>query len=558
MIFFGQRKEGPEVPGPGLPNPMSMALTAPLERLVRRPLAAADALCNRLYGWKYNPLYQSGTIVVALLVVLIVTGIWLLLFYRVGAPWESVARITADPWTGNWVRGLHRYASDAALVAAGVHALRLFAQRRTWGPRTMAWISGVVTVGIMVVCGVTGFIMVWDTFGHGLALETARLLDALPILSEPMSRAFVGERAVPSTFFFLNLFAHSALPLVVGVGLWIHVSRLARPALLPPRPLLWSVIGLLTAVAIIWPLSMAPAADPLALPEAVPTDWFYGFWLPVSRRLPAAIVWTVALVALAGVTAVPWLARPRGAEALAPSAVDPRLCTACNQCVVDCPYEAIALVPRREPFEGTPPAHAGGRTDLVALVNPDRCVGCGICAGSCAPMGVGPAGRTGRAQLDRLRVVLEAPAAHPDRVVVLACDRGAAALMPALAALGAECRPVECVGNLHTSVVERTLRAGAPGVLILSCPPRDCWGREGPRWLHERLYHDREAELQARVDRRRVRVAYANAAERAEAVRALRSFQADLAALEASEPLSGEPDDAICRPAPLDAVEVAP
>ena len=536
-----------------------MALTTPLERLVRRPLAAADALCNRLYGWKYNPLYQSGTIVVALLIVLIVTGIWLLLLDRVGAPWESVARLTANLWIGNWVRGLHRYASDAALVAAAVHALRMFAQQRSWGPRTMAWASGFLLVGVMVVCGVTGFIMVWDTFGHGLALETARLLDALPFLSEPISRAFVGERAVPSTFFFLNLFAHSALPLAVGVGLWIHVSRLARPTLLPPRRLLWSVVGLLTLVAIVWPLSMAPQADPLVLPESVPTDWFYGFWLPLSRRLPAAAVWLGALVALTTVLTVPRLAR-RAAVETPPSVVDPKLCTACNQCVVDCPYEAIALVPRAEPSAAAtaPMAIPDGRADLVALVNPDRCVSCGICAGSCAPMGVGPAGRTGRAQLDHFRLVLDDPAHPANRVVVLACDRGAAALAPALAAEGAECRPVSCAGNLHTSVIELILRAGAPGVLILSCPPRDCWGREGPRWLHERVYHDREAELQARVDRRRVRVAYANAAEGAEAVRALRAFQADLATLDRPAPDPEEPLEAVCRPAPLEEAEVAP
>jgi ferredoxin len=547
-----------------------MALTAPLERLVRRPLAAADALCNRLYGWKYNPLYQSGTIAVALLIVLIITGVWLLLFYRVGAPWESVARLTANPWIGNWVRGLHRYASDAALVAAAVHALRMFAQQRSWGPRSLAWVSGLVLVGIIAVCGVTGFIMVWDSFGHALALETARLLDALPFLSEPIARGFVGERPVPNTFFFLNLFAHSALPLAMGVGIWIHVSRLARPTVLPPRRLLWSVVGLLTLVAIVWPLTMAPAADPLVLPETIPTDWFYGFWLPLSRRLPAGAVWLATLSALAVVLFVPLLARRTGPDRPAPSVVDRQLCTACNQCVVDCPFEAIALEPRTS---GAPPDPAAltaltaltappiprpeARTALVAHVNPDRCVSCGICTGSCAPMGVGPAGRTGRAQLDDLRRSLSGRADRTDRVVVLACDRGVAALAPALEAAGADCRPITCAGNLHTSVIEQTIRAGAPGVLILSCPPRDCWGREGPRWLHERLYHDREAELQARVDRRRVRVAYVGAAEGAEAVSALRAFQRDLAAVGADRAVGAdEADEAVCTPVDIEDAEV--
>src|SRR5262245_49914514 len=92
------------------------------ERLALRLLTAADAFCNRVYEQRLNPLYQSGTIVVALYLVLIVTGLWLILFYRIGAPWESVARLTADVWLGNWVRGVHRYASDLAVAATVIHA----------------------------------------------------------------------------------------------------------------------------------------------------------------------------------------------------------------------------------------------------------------------------------------------------------------------------------------------------------------------------------------------------------------------------------------------------
>ena len=42
------------------------APTRPAERLALRLLTAADALSNRLYESRFNPLYQSGTIVVAL------------------------------------------------------------------------------------------------------------------------------------------------------------------------------------------------------------------------------------------------------------------------------------------------------------------------------------------------------------------------------------------------------------------------------------------------------------------------------------------------------------
>ena len=228
----------------------------PLERLAWRALARADAVCNRLYGWKGNPLYQSGTIAAALLGVLIVTGTWLLLFYKVSAPYQSVAGVTAARLTGNWVRGLHRYASDAALVATVVHLFRMFAQGRSWGPRALAWVTGAAMFGLMFVCGWTGYVMVWDEFGQVLAREGARILDTLPFFSEPVSRIFTGERPIPIAFFFVNLFAHVALPLGLALGLWLHVSRIARTTLLPPRPLLWTVVGALTAVALLRPIPM--------------------------------------------------------------------------------------------------------------------------------------------------------------------------------------------------------------------------------------------------------------------------------------------------------------
>ena len=211
-----------------------------LERPARRLVAALDALATRAYGWPWNPLHQTGTVAVAMLLALIATGVYLLLVYRLGAPAASVARIAADPWLGAWIRSLHRYASDLFVVAAALHALRLFAQARSWGPRTLAWLTGLVLFVIGLACAWTGYVMAWDTFGERIAREGGRLFDALPIFSEPLSRIFAGDRPVPSAFFFVNLFVHIVLPLGMGVGLWLHVSKLARPTLLPPRPLLES------------------------------------------------------------------------------------------------------------------------------------------------------------------------------------------------------------------------------------------------------------------------------------------------------------------------------
>jgi coenzyme F420-reducing hydrogenase delta subunit len=109
---------------------------------------------------------------------------------------------------------------------------------------------------------------------------------------------------------------------------------------------------------------------------------------------------------------------------------------------------------------------------------------------------------------------------------------------------------VDCAGNLHTSVVELMVRAGAGGVLVLACPPRDCRNREGPRWMLARMYEGREAELQPRVDRRRIAVAHAGAAEAGAVVAAVRAVREATLELDRPEAETRPEPDTTCEPAP--------
>ncbi|HEU4721083.1 MAG TPA: hydrogenase iron-sulfur subunit, partial [Gemmatimonadaceae bacterium] len=218
------------------------------------------------------------------------------------------------------------------------------------------------------------------------------------------------------------------------------------------------------------------------------------------------------------------------------------VCVGCRQCSLDCPYDAITMITRA----------GGGRSAEVARVDPELCVSCGICAGSCAPMGVGPPGRTGRDQLTDVRAFVSDSPIRSGELLVVCCDRGARGWRGQLEAESARVYEVDCAGNLHTSVIELLVRAGAAGVLVIACPPRDCWNREGPRWLEQRVFHDREAELQPRVDRRRVRIAHASASDAAPALAALRAFVADTARLDGPRSDADGELGAACVPVPVD------
>jgi ferredoxin len=490
-------------------------------RLSYRVLARVDALCNRVYTSRFNPLYHSGALTVGLLGVLLITGLYLLLFYRIGAPWASVAVITEDVWVGRWVRGLHRFASDAAVVATLVHAFRMYAQRRTWGPRALAWVSGVVVVGVFMVSAWTGFVMVWDTQAQVLAIEGARFLDALPIFSEPIGRSFVGEQTLPSAFFFLNLFAHIALPIGMAGLVWVHVARVARPVLLPERRVLWSAIGGLFLLAVLLPLPLLPEANLLRIPESVRMDWFFAFWLPVTERMPAWTVWLVGTLLVVTLIVVPWLTRPTPEKLPAPAVVNERTCTGCEQCVKDCPYEAIEMIARSD-----------GRAAMVAHVKTDLCTSCGICIGSCPPMAIGPLGITARDQVAEVREFLRTQKPEADDVVMVGCQWSAA--KDEAERTGAKFISIPCVGSMHSSTVELLLRGGAGGVLVVGCPEHDGRTREGVTWAEERLFEGRKAELKPRVDKARVRLVQASLGETTALHKATLAFADEIAKLDAA------------------------
>lgn len=492
-----------------------------IARAVRGALAPFDRLCDRLYGSRWNPLQQTGNLATLLFLVALGSGLYLFLFYRIADPHASVARIQNEIFLGSWMRAVHRYAADLALAAIVLHLLRKLAQGHTWGPRVLAWVSGVLLLGLTLLCGWSGLVLVWDRQSHQLAVAGARMLDLLPVLSEPLSRSFTGETPLSSSFFFMNLFLHVALPLGLAALLGVHVARLARPKLLPPRKMTLSWLGLLAAVAVLAPVPLAPEADLGAMPGRLSLDLAYSAWLPLAERISAPALLGLFAGAAVLLLAAPLLWRPR--HAINTSWVDESSCTGCTTCAEDCPYEAIAMVPRSR-WEVQ-------SSELVARVDPARCVGCGICAGSCAPMGVGPLGRTGRDQLGRLRSLLASGELDDVEVVVLGCRQTLRGHGLALTAEGAYVWDIECAGSVHTSVIEQLLRRGVGGVMVLSCIPRGCSFREGPTWLEQRLFAGREAELPERVDRRRVVHLAAAPSEISHIRREVRAFAARLRTL---------------------------
>ncbi len=458
-------------------------------------LAKLDQLFNKLFSQAWNPLYQSGTLAVFCLIVVIVTGVYLVFFYDVANPYSSVVHINQQIWLGKWIRSLHIYASNLSIIAIIFHVLRLWIQRRSWGARSLTWITGALLTITIFICAWSGFVMVWDWQAYLMVNTLSELIDFLHILQEPFIWSFQHSQKLPQAFFFLNLFLHVSLPLMLIAFLWAHTAKLARPTWLPPKKIQHISLLLLIMSSIFIPAPLGPIANPLQIGADYYYNLFFNFWLPLTHYFHPLLILSVCSVLFIVLTAVPMWHRKKYQKNFIPSFVDEKSCTGCTTCFHDCPYEAINMVTRT----------LGHGSELVAKVTADRCVSCGICAGSCAPMGVGPKGRTGRDQMELLQLFLEQSLAAENKIMLFHCKQ--------LFLLQNKNIPnylipydVHCAGNLHTSMIELALKKGCMGVVIATCPPRNCSNREGTKWLTERIYHGREADLRPQIDREQILV----------------------------------------------------
>jgi hypothetical protein len=223
-----------------------------------------------------------------------------------------------------------------------IHAIRVFLERRFTGARWLAWVTGVASVITLWFIGWTGYWLVWDERGHGVALSTAKALDVLPIFADPMGRSFLTDQSLNSLLFFVVFFVHMLIPLGMGIFLWLHIARLNRARFLTRAPLTAWVFGALVLLSLFYPADTAAPARMTLIRESFSMDWWYLLPLAASDRLGGGALWSLLLLGSLVVGSVPWwMARRR----LGAAAINVSRCNACKQCFTDCPYGAIAMVP---------------------------------------------------------------------------------------------------------------------------------------------------------------------------------------------------------------------
>ena len=448
---------------------VSLRLEAPLHWLIHDP--------------RFNPLYHTGTITIFLLAVILLTGIYLTMFYPFGFTfsYQAVASMEANV-VSRIIRAMHRYASDGAVIFALLHGWRTFFQDRFRGPRWLAWVTGVGMAVVVWVIGITGYWLIWDQRASLLNQSLFNILDGFKAGQTFIVDYIVGDAAGTGwAFIMLAIVLHVGLSALVGYFLWLHMKRMSRAKWMPPKYWMAISIFILFIASALFPVGMLPALNDAQLPAEAPIDLFYLFYLPTFLRGPQALFWSILLFVIGVSLALPWI-MPRAKE-LKPVKVDLANCDGCTLCERDCPYLAIKMVPRTD----------GARPKFQAEIDPNLCVSCGVCIGSCPDNAL----TFGDIPIDPLWKTTIGKVAEKKNVkVIFTCERhamhGAGALFNDL---DVHIIPLTCVAMANPKLAAQALEAGASDVQFIGCPPEDCANREGNIWLNERVNGERLPKL---------------------------------------------------------------
>jgi len=508
----------------------------------RHALSWLEQALDRCFGAQLNPMHHLGALTIFFFWIVLISGIWLFIFFRtsVQGAYESVEYLTHQQWfAGGVMRSLHRYASDAAVVTLVLHILREFLHGHHRGKRWFSWITGLPLIWIIIPLGISGYWLVWDQLGLYVAITSAELIDWLPIFTGSMARNFLTAAELSDRFFTLMAFLHLiGLPLFLVFAIWLHVFRISRPRINPPRALMAGTLLTMLALSLVYPALSQGQADPATVPLELRLDWYYLLVYPLVQSWGPAGVWALLFAVSALLFVAPWLppgpasrSKNKGRSERPVAVVDLDNCNGCQRCAEDCPYSAVMMQTRTD----------GSAYEQEAVVDPELCVSCGICVGACPtamPFRQASALVPGIDLPDltalALRQQIEGQSAHlvgNQRVMVFTCDGSAD--MRSIQDQQTAVITLRCMGHLPPAFMDFVLSRGhADGVYLAGCSSGHCEYRLGTEWTQLRVARERDPRLRERTDRSKLALAWEDQwGQYGSPDRRLAAFRAQLPAL---------------------------
>jgi len=190
-------------------------------------------LSEQLTGYyapkNFNVWYFFGSLALFVLVMQLVTGIFLTMFYKPGelTSFDSVEYIMREVDFGWLLRYLHSTGASAFFIVVYLHMFRAFLYGSYRAPRELLWLIGMLVYLALMAEAFMGYVLPWGNMSFWGAQVIVNLFGTIPWIGAPLVEWIRGDYGIADAtlnrFFALHV---AAIPLALLMLVMLHLVAL--------------------------------------------------------------------------------------------------------------------------------------------------------------------------------------------------------------------------------------------------------------------------------------------------------------------------------------------
>ena len=183
------------------------------------------------HGIKLSYTLCLGGLSFFLFILLTITGIYLMFFYRpsVELVYSDMQRLNTTVSFGLLVRNLHRWGAHLMVITVFLHMARVFYTGAYKPPREFNWVVGVILLILTLLLSFTGYLLPWDQLALWAITVGTSMVGSAPVLGDSVVFVMRGGFEVgPNALIRFYTLHVIGLPLIAAIFMAVHFWRIRR------------------------------------------------------------------------------------------------------------------------------------------------------------------------------------------------------------------------------------------------------------------------------------------------------------------------------------------
>jgi quinol-cytochrome oxidoreductase complex cytochrome b subunit len=183
------------------------------------------------HGIKLSYTLCLGGLTFFLFILLTITGIYLMFFYRpsVDFVYQDMQRLHTQVSFGLLVRNLHRWGAHLMVITVFLHMARVFYTGAYKPPREFNWVVGVILLLLTLLLAFTGYLLPWDQLAVWAVTVGTEMMRNSPAIGQQVQFALLGGPVIGAETLLRWYTLHVLfLPFIIVIFISIHFWRVRK------------------------------------------------------------------------------------------------------------------------------------------------------------------------------------------------------------------------------------------------------------------------------------------------------------------------------------------